>query len=146
MLGILPFLEEFGRPPDSAIPLPAPAASQEMTEQSSTAPQTPPAPPTSRKATDPPVATRTTQTSSSSPGPVLLGPSSNDGLDNLVQQYCDRHAGGVARPRDDGRWQCVRLLSASIADLDLACRDTYGSAAHAQTSKQDDPYAWRCYR
>jgi hypothetical protein len=64
----------------------------------------------------------------------------------MVQRYCDRHGGGSADPRHDGRWRCRRFLSASIADLDIACRDTYGSPAYAQTSDADDPYAWRCYR
>jgi hypothetical protein len=64
----------------------------------------------------------------------------------MVQQYCDRHAGGLADPRRDGRWQCLRLLSASIADLDIACRDRYGAAAYARASVVDDPYAWRCHR
>ncbi|MFE9201169.1 hypothetical protein [Micromonospora sp. NPDC007230] len=85
-----------------------------------------------------------TQTQSSSP--VLLGPSSSRGVTNMAQRYCDRYTGGSAEARNDGRWQCTRLLSASIVDMDVACRDTYDSGAYARTSNPGDPYAWRCYR
>ncbi len=149
MLGILPFLEQFRRPPDNALPLPATVTPQELTVQ----PSPPPEPsakatpsPTSGRAPAAPAAKPTTQTWSPSPGPVLLGPSSDNGFQTMVQRYCDRYAGGFADPREDGRWQCRLLLLASIADLDIACRDTYSSAAYAQTSYADDPYAWRCYR
>jgi len=155
VLGMLPFREHIGGPPGNAVPLPAPLTSQEKTAQPSTPPVSPeplepserpsPSPPSPRPPAGP-AATPTAQTSSPNPGPVLLGPSSNDGLETMVQRYCDRHSGGVADPRNDGRWQCRRLLTSSIADLDIACRDTHGSAAYARTSNADDPYAWRCYR
>lgn len=69
------------------------------------------------------------------------------GIENMVQGYCDRRvAGSSAKPRNDGGWQCARLLVASAVDTDVACRDTYGSDAYARTSDSGDPYAWRCYR
>lgn len=152
ILGILPFLQELTRPPDNAIPLPAPATPQEMSKPPSTALEPPPPSatptpsPTSRRPSAAPQVTQITPTSSPAPGPILLGPTGDNGLETMVQRYCDRHGGGLADPRHDGRWQCSRLLSASIADLDIACRDTYDSAAYAQTLNADDPYAWRCYR
>jgi hypothetical protein len=97
-------------------------------------------------ATPTPTPTGATPTPTRSPGPALLGPSSSRGVANMAQRYCDRYTGGSADPRNDGRWQCTRLLSASIVDMDVACRDTYDSGAYARTSNPDDPYAWRCYR
>jgi hypothetical protein len=76
---------------------------------------------------------------------LLLGPSSGRGVATMVQGYCDRYSGGSADPRNDGRWQCTRLLSASIVDMDVACRDTYDPGADARTSNPGDPYACRCY-
>jgi hypothetical protein len=149
VLGILPFLEDFGRAPDNAIPLPAPATTQEAPAQPSTSPEssTSPTPsPTSRRAPTAPTAKQTTQASSPDPDPVPLGPSSGNELQSMVQRYCDRHGGGFADARADGRWQCLRLLSSSIADLDIACRDTYGAVAYARSLNMGDPYAWQCYR
>ncbi|MEH0935358.1 hypothetical protein [Micromonospora psammae] len=93
-----------------------------------------------------PTPTGATPTKTRSPGPVLLGPSSSRGVARMAQRYCDRYTGGSADPRNDGRWQCTRLLSTSIVDMDVACRDTFESGAYAQTSDSGDPYAWRCYR
>ncbi|MFG3687040.1 hypothetical protein [Micromonospora sp. NPDC047740] len=99
------------------------------------------APPSRRAVTTP------TPTPTQSSGPLLLGPSSNDGVATMAQQYCDQHAAGSsAQPRNDGRWQCTKLLFASVVEMDVACRDTYGAGAYAQTSNPGDPYAWRCYR
>ncbi|MEU9739728.1 hypothetical protein AB0E12_11115 [Micromonospora chersina] len=98
-------------------------------------------------ATASPTRPATTPTQTRSAGPILLGPSSGDGVANMVQGYCDRRvAGSSATPRNDGGWQCARLLVASAVDMDVACRDTYGSDAYARTSDSGDPYAWRCYR
>lgn len=82
------------------------------------------------------------------PGPVLLGPSDKSGVQDLAQEYCDRHqSGAMAGPRADGRWQCVRLLLfVNVVDLDVACADTYGKDAYAKTDDPDDAYAWRCYQ
>ncbi|OKI84581.1 hypothetical protein [Micromonospora sp. CB01531] len=118
-----------------------PKATPKVTRSPSTAPSVtrPAAPPSTRAVATP------TQTRSASP--LLLGPSSNGGVANMAQGYCDRHAaGGSAEPRNDGSWQCTRLLSASTVDMNVACRDTYGSDAYARTSDSGDPYAWRCYR
>jgi hypothetical protein len=120
-------------PPSSATPRNSSAT------PSATPSVTPSATPTPTPAVPTPAQTQ-------SSGPVLLGPSSNRGAANMVQQYCDRHSGGSADPRNDGRWQCTRLLSASVVDMDAACRDRYGLGAYAQTSNPGDPYAWRCYR
>ncbi|GAB4051329.1 hypothetical protein [Catellatospora paridis] len=81
-------------------------------------------------------------------GPVLLGPSGKAGVQDLAEEYCDRHeSGAMAGPRADGRWHCVRLLLfVSIVDLNVACADTYGKDAYAQTADPDDAYAWRCYQ
>ncbi|MBV1856416.1 hypothetical protein [Catellatospora tritici] len=81
-------------------------------------------------------------------GPVLLGPADGAGVKDLASQYCERHvSGGAARPRADGRWRCDRLLLlAVVVDMDVACRDAYGSGAYAQTSDAKNPNAWRCYR
>lgn len=83
-----------------------------------------------------------------SPKPLMLGPSDDRGVTKMVDEYCDRHvSGGSAESRDDGRWQCDRFLAfAKIVDMDVACGDSYGAGAYAQTSDADDPYAWRCYR
>lgn len=78
---------------------------------------------------------------------MLLGPSDDKGLTKMVDQYCDRHVGGSAESRDDGRWQCDRFLAVDkIVDMEVACTDTYGAGAYAQSSDAADPYAWRCYR
>ncbi|MEV4755683.1 hypothetical protein AB0J86_11310 [Micromonospora sp. NPDC049559] len=95
---------------------------------------TPTAPPASPAAPPPPAQ------------PVLLGPGGNGQLESMVGQYCDRHYGGSWVDTDGGRWRCERLLSSKTVDMNVACRDRYGSDAFAQTSNSRDPYAWRCYR
>ncbi|MFU8854334.1 hypothetical protein ACNAW0_25615 [Micromonospora sp. SL1-18] len=132
--------------PSSATP--GSSSATPRTRRSVTHSATPGARPSvTRSATPPPTPTVTTPTQTRSPSPVLLGPSSNDGVATMAQQYCDRHtAGSSAEARNDGRWQCTRLLLASAVDMDVACHDTYGSGAYAQTSNPGDPYAWRCYR
>jgi hypothetical protein len=174
LLVALPFMRGSGRPPDggpsvwatttppamseepailAARPSP-PLPSATLRNPSATAgnpsatPRAAPPAPSSAAPTPTPAVARPAQTRSS--GPVQLGPSSNDGVASMVQQYCDRHAGGSAEPRDDGGWQCTRRLllfsSSSVVDMDVACSDTYGSGAYARTSNSGDPYAWRCYR
>ncbi|RKE12192.1 hypothetical protein [Catellatospora citrea] len=122
------------QPTAGPIPTSAPAATTAAPEPTSAAPPRP----------APTGSARPSQT----PGPVLLGPSGKAGVQDLAQEYCDRHGGGAsAGPRLDGRWQCVRLLLfVSIVDMDVACADTYDKAAYAQTSDPDDAYAWRCYQ
>jgi hypothetical protein len=151
-----------GRPPAGGLPISAdttpPDAFQQpitLSETPSTAPSsatprrssaTPSATPSvTPSATPIPTSTAATPTPTRSAGPVLLGPSSGRGVATMVQGYCDRYSGGSADPRNDGRWQCTRLLSASIVDMDVACRDTYDPGAYARTSNPGDPYAWRCY-
>ncbi|MFU8873194.1 hypothetical protein [Micromonospora sp. SL4-19] len=129
-------------PPSSATP-PSSSATPKTTPKVTRSPSV--APSVTRPAAPPPTRAAPAQTRSASP--LLVGPSSNGGVANMAQEYCDRHAGGSsAEPRNDGRWQCTRLLSVSAVDMDVACRDTYGSDAYARTSNPGDPYAWRCYR
>ncbi|MFE9204857.1 hypothetical protein [Micromonospora sp. NPDC007230] len=156
-----------GQPPEGERPLVVATIPPEGSEMPIALPEIPSATPTSatpRSSPATPRATRSVTRSATpsaapsvtrsatpaqtrSPSPPLLGPSSNDGVANMVQKYCDRHtAGSSAEPGNDGRWQCTRLLSASTVDMDVACRDTYGSGAYARTSTPGDPYAWRCYR
>ncbi|WP_328421581.1 hypothetical protein OG470_06020 [Micromonospora sp. NBC_00389] len=137
-----PLLEIPSTPPDSAAP--RNASTTPSATPSETRSATPSATPSVTPSTPKP--TVATPTPTQNAGPVLLGPSSSRGVANMVQRYCDRHTGGSADSRNDGRWQCTRLLSASIVDMDVACRDTYESGAYARTSNPDDPYAWRCYR
>ncbi|MFF4894307.1 RodZ family helix-turn-helix domain-containing protein [Micromonospora chersina] len=127
-------------PPDSS---PAPGRTRSGAP-SATPSITPAATPS---ATASPIRPAPTPTQTRSAGPILLGPSSGDGVANMVQRYCDRRvAGSSAKPRNDGGWQCARLLVASAVDMDVACRDTYEADAYARTSDSRDPYAWRCYR
>ncbi|MEU2615643.1 hypothetical protein ABZ570_29335 [Micromonospora sp. NPDC007271] len=156
-----------GQPPEGERPLVIATIPPEVSEEPIALPEMPSATPTSATPRSSPATPRTTRsvtrsampstarsvtrsatpTQTRSPSPLLLGPSSSDGVANMVQGYCDRHAAGSsAEARNDGRWQCTRLLSASVVDMDLACRDTYGSGAYAGTSNPGDPYAWRCYR
>ncbi|WP_346536721.1 hypothetical protein [Micromonospora sp. DPT] len=139
-LGEIPSMSPSSAAPggSSAPPSATPSARPSVTP-SATPSVTPSATPTPT----PPAAT---PTQTRSPNPVLLGPSSSRGVANMAQRYCDRYTGGSADPRNDGRWQCTRLLSASIVDMDVACRNTYETGAYAQTSNSGDPYAWRCYR
>ncbi|WP_144122569.1 hypothetical protein [Catellatospora sichuanensis] len=113
----------------------------------------PSAPPTTAPEPEPTLAApRPTPTrpasASRTPGPVLLGPSGKAGVADLAEEYCVDHGNGaLAGPRADGRWQCVKLLLfVRIVDMDVACADTYGKGAYAQTADPDDAYAWRCYR
>ncbi|MFU8876418.1 hypothetical protein [Micromonospora sp. SL4-19] len=156
-----------GQPPEGAPPLVTATIPPEASEEPIALPEIPSATPTSATPRSSPATPRTTPqvtrsatpsaapsvtrsatpAQTRSPSPLLLGPSSNDGVANMAQHYCDRHAAGSsAEPRNDGRWQCTRLLSASAVDMDAACRDTYGSDAYARTSSPGDPNAWRCYR
>lgn len=174
LLCVLAFTWEPGQPPEVGLPVSVatppdlseePIAFPEMpsTPPSSAAPQsssatpsatpsvtpsaTPSAtPPVTPSATPAPTPTAATPTQTQSSSPVLLGPSSRRGVADMAQRYCDRYTGGSAESRSDGRWQCRRLLSASIVDMNVACRDTYESGAYAQTSNPGDAYAWRCYR
>ncbi|MCW3820476.1 hypothetical protein ONA91_39200 [Micromonospora sp. DR5-3] len=130
--------------PSSATPR-SPSATPRTTPKATRSPSA--APSVTRPAAPPPTRAAATPTQTRSPTPLLLGPSSNDGVANMAQGYCDRHAAGSsAQPRNDGSWQCTRLLSASTIDMNVACRNTYGSDAYARTSNSGDPYAWRCYR
>ncbi|WP_157744523.1 hypothetical protein [Micromonospora viridifaciens] len=167
LLCALAFTWGSGQPPEGEQPLVIATIPPEASEEPVALPEMPSATPTSatprsspatphttrsvtRSATPsaaPSVTRSATPAQTRSPSSLLLGPSSNDGVANLAQGYCDRHAAGSsAEARNDGRWQCTRLLSASAVDMDVACRDTYGSGAYAQTSTPGDPYAWRCYR
>jgi hypothetical protein len=175
LLCALAFLWGPGRPPEGELPVSAATTPPHPSEEPITVPEIPSTPPSSATSTSfsatpsatpsvtpsvtpsatpsvtpsvtpTPTPTVATPTQTQSSGPVLLGPSSNRGVANMVQRYCDRYTGGSADPRSDGRWQCTRLLSASIVDIDVACRDTYDSGAYARTSNPGDPYAWRCYR
>ncbi|MEH0826067.1 MULTISPECIES: hypothetical protein [unclassified Micromonospora] len=121
----------------------APSSATPSAKPSATPSATPSGTPSAKPTPTPTVAT---PTKTRSPNPVLLGPSSSRGVASMAQRYCDRYTGGSADPRNDGRWQCTRLLSASTVDMDVACRDTYDFGAYAQTSDPADPYAWRCYR
>lgn len=142
--------------PTSLAEKPATSPSSATPRNSSAAPSpTPSRRPSARASAPPPAGPSTAKPPTQavapamqpeSAGPVLLGPSSGTGVTNMVQQYCDRHSRGSADPRSDGRWQCTWLLTASIVDMDVACRDTYGSGAYARTANSQDPYAWRCYR
>jgi hypothetical protein len=170
LLCALAFMWGSDQPPEAGLPVPAAASPTDAYEQTSTHPEpsAPPSSPTLPNSSATPSATPSVTPSASpsatpsvtpsatpsatpsvtpattqSPGPVLLGPSS---VENMIQRYCDRHTGGSADPRSDGRWQCKRLFSASIVDMDVACRDTYDSGAYARTSTPGDAYAWRCYR
>ncbi|OKI77057.1 hypothetical protein [Micromonospora sp. CB01531] len=155
------------QPPEGALPLVTATIPPDASEEPVALPEMPSATATSATPRSSPATPRTTRSVTRSatpsaapsvtrsatpaqtrrPTPLLLGPSSNDGVANMVQQYCGRHIpGSSAEPRNDGRWQCTRLLSASAVDMDVACRDTYGSGAYARTSTPGDPYAWRCYR
>ncbi|WP_121397612.1 hypothetical protein [Micromonospora sp. M71_S20] len=130
--------------PSSVIPRTSSAAPR--TTPSAMRPAAPSAAPSvTHSATSPPTPTPATPTQTQSSSPLLLGPS-NDGVKSMVQQYCDQHGGGSAEPRNDSGWQCRQLLFASVVDMDVACRDTYGSGAYARTLNSEDPYAWRCYR
>ncbi|MFG2053139.1 hypothetical protein ACGFI9_03825 [Micromonospora sp. NPDC048930] len=131
-------------PPASAAPSTTPSATPSVTP--SATPSASPSVTPSATPTPTPTTKKATPTPTPSPSPALLGPSTSRGVTNMVQRYCDRHTGGSADPRNDGRWQCTSLLSASIVDMTVACRDTYGSGAYARTATPDDPYAWRCYR
>ncbi|MCW3844742.1 hypothetical protein ONA70_32155, partial [Micromonospora yasonensis] len=171
LLCALALLWGAGRPPENELPLSTATIPPEASEQpialpempstvpSSATPRTSPSTPRTTQSvtrsatpsatpsvTPPPTRTLTTPTQTRSSGPLLLGPSGNDGVATMAQQYCDQHARGSAEPRNDGRWQCTALLFASVVDMDVACRDTYGSGAYARTSNSGDPYAWRCYR
>ncbi|MGN9777711.1 hypothetical protein ACTMS0_18395 [Micromonospora sp. H33] len=131
--------------PSSAIPRSSSAAPRPTRSVThSTTPST--APSVTQSATPPPTRTRATPTQTQSSSPLLLGPSSDDGVTTMAQRYCDQHGGGSAEPRNDGGWECRGLLFASVVDMDVACRDTYGAGAYARTSNSGDPYAWRCYR
>ncbi|MFU8854349.1 hypothetical protein ACNAW0_25690 [Micromonospora sp. SL1-18] len=130
--------------PSSATPRSS-SATPRTTPKVTRSPSPPPS--VTHPAAPPPTRAVATPTQTRSASPLLLGPSSNDGVANMVQGYCDRHAAGSsAAPRNDGSWQCTRLLSASTVDMNVACRDTYGSDAYARPSNTGDPYAWRCYR
>ncbi|SCF02009.1 hypothetical protein GA0074695_2906 [Micromonospora viridifaciens] len=170
----LAFMWESGQPPEGGLPVSAattpPGPSEEpiafpevpATASSSAAPPsssampsatpspthsvTPSATPRVTSSATPSATPSVTPTQTQSSSPVLLGPSSSRGVTNMVQQYCDRYTGGSADPRNDGRWQCTKLFSASIVDIDVACRDRYDSGAYARTSNPGDPYAWRCYQ
>ncbi|MGN9774691.1 hypothetical protein ACTMS0_02740 [Micromonospora sp. H33] len=173
LLSALAFMWGSDQPPEAGLPLPAAASPTDAYEQPSTHPEpsAPPSSPTLPDSSATPSATSSVTPSSSpsatpsvtpsatpsatpsvtpaptqSPGPVLLGPQSGGGVENLVQRYCDRHTGGSADPRRDGRWQCETLFSASIVNMDIACQDTYDSGAYARTTNPGDAYAWRCYR
>ncbi|MGN9807463.1 SPOR domain-containing protein [Micromonospora sp. L32] len=173
LLAALALTWESGRTPESGLPVSAATTAPDPFEEpvtpgeipsmspSSAAPGGSSAPPSATPSARPsvtpsatpsvtpsatPTPTAATPTQTRSPNPVLLGPSSSRGVANMAQRYCDRYTGGSADPRNDGRWQCTRLLSASIVDMDVACRDTFESGAYAQTSNSGDPYAWRCYR
>lgn len=175
LLCALAFTWGSGRPPEDGLPVSAPSTPPDPSEEPITLPEIPSTPPNSAtpsnssatpsarpsvtpsatpsappsatpSATSTPTPTMATPTQTRSSSPVLLGPSSRTGVANMAQRYCDRYTGGSADPRNDGRWQCTKLLSAPIVDMDVACRDTYDSGAYAQTSGPDDPYAWRCYR
>ncbi|SCL27279.1 hypothetical protein GA0070624_3469 [Micromonospora rhizosphaerae] len=156
-----------GQPPEGERPLVIATIPPEVSEEPMALPEMPSAMPSTatprsssatpgtaptvtRSATPsaaPSVTRSATPAQTRSASPVLLGPSGNDGVANMAQGYCDRHAAGSsAEPRNDGSWQCTRLLMASVVDMDVACRDTYGSGAYARTSDPGDPYAWRCYR
>ncbi|MGC5021388.1 hypothetical protein [Micromonospora sp. DT47] len=160
-----------GRPPAGGLPISAATTPPDAFQQPTTLSQTPSTAPSSAtprrssatpsatpsvtpsatpsvtpSATPTPTSTAATPTPTRNSGPILLGPSSSRGVATMVQGYCDRHTGGSADPRNDGRWQCTRLLSASLVDMDVACRDTYDSGAYARTSNPGDAYAWRCYR
>ncbi|MGW3809963.1 hypothetical protein [Micromonospora sp. NPDC005113] len=173
LLCVLAFTWGPGRPPAGTLPISAATTPSDAFEQPitlseipSTAPTsaaprgssatpsatpsvTPSATPSATPSVTPsatPTSTAATPTPTRSSGPILLGPSSSRGVANMAQRYCDRYTGGSADPRNDGRWQCVGLLSASLVDMDVACRDAYDSGAYARTSNPGDPYAWRCYR
>ncbi|SCE94734.1 hypothetical protein GA0074695_2366 [Micromonospora viridifaciens] len=167
LLCVMAFTWGSGQPPEGERPLVIATIPPEASEEPIALPEIPSATPISATPRSSPATPRTTRSvthsatpsaapsvtrsatpaQTRSPSPVLLGPSSNDGVANMVQGYCDRHAvGSSAEPRNDGRWQCTRLLSASAVDMNVACRDTYGSGASARTSTPGDPYAWRCYR
>ncbi|MFI7284133.1 hypothetical protein ACIBOV_28125 [Micromonospora chersina] len=172
LLCALAFKWVTGQPPENEVPLSIATNPSDASEQPLTLPEVPSAAPSSaapRNSSAAPSVTRSvapsgtssgtpsatasptrpaaTPTQTRSAGPLLLGPSSGDGVANMVQGYCDRRvAGSSAKPRNDGGWQCTRLLVASAVDMDVACRDTYGSDAYARTSDSGDPYAWRCYR
>ncbi|WBB70061.1 hypothetical protein [Micromonospora sp. WMMD812] len=139
------FPELSSTPPDSATP-PSPSATPSATPSvtpSATPSATPSVTPSARPTPTPGGAT---PTPTASAGPVLLGPSGRRGVENMAQRYCDQHVGGSADARSDGRWQCTRLLSSSIVDMDVACRDSYDPAAFARNSDPGDAYAWRCFR
>ncbi|MEQ4300446.1 hypothetical protein ABNF97_03460 [Plantactinospora sp. B6F1] len=88
-------------------------------------------------------------TSPPPPQPVLLGPNGRDELARMMDRYCDAHVGGLswADTRDDGGWECGRLLlPARTVDIDRACRDSYGDAAFAENRAGRDPFGWRCFR
>ncbi|MFE9658206.1 hypothetical protein [Micromonospora sp. NPDC006431] len=174
LLCALAFMWGSGQPPEGGLPVSAattpPDPSEEpiafpevpSTSPSSAAPRsssgtpsatpslipslTPSATPRVTSSATPGATPSVTPTQTPSSGPVLLGPSSSRGVANMAQRYCDRYTGGSAEARNDGRWQCTKLLSASIVDMGIACRDTYDSGAYARTSNPGDPYAWRCYR
>ncbi|MEO3926317.1 hypothetical protein ABGB07_20970 [Micromonosporaceae bacterium B7E4] len=118
---------------------PAPSVSSRPPLQDAAAP-TPPAttgPPPPPAAPPPP------------PQPVLLGPDGRDELARMMDRYCDEHVGGAswADTRDDGGWECERLLlSSRTIDIDRACRDTYGDGAFAENPQGRDPFGWRCFR
>ncbi|WP_117208402.1 hypothetical protein [Allorhizocola rhizosphaerae] len=154
LLCVMPFMWGSDPAPQGALPAPLPAMSPEISEEPLILPDLPlpsvtSASPTPRSPSAAPSTTASvspTPTPTRSPDPVLLGPSSGGGVENMVQRYCDRHSGGSADALSDGRWRCVRLLSSSAVDLNVACRDSYGTGAYARSTRAGDPYAWRCYR
>lgn len=148
LLGILPFAWGPGGPSHSDVPAPAPLPEtpRAIPEQSSTPEQTPSTAATTSARPRSSRAAPTEAGTQSTPAPVLLGPGGRSELEDMVQQYCERHARGLADPGGDGGWQCRRLLSASEVDMDVACRESYGPDAFARLADADDAYSWRCYR
>ncbi len=144
--------DAFQQPIALSEPPSTPPSSTTPRRSSATPSATPSVTPSAEPSVTPSAAPSATPTTTSiapaptrSSDPVLLGPSNRRGVVTMAQGYCDRYTGGSADPRNDGRWQCSRLLSSSIVDMDVACRDTYDSDAYAQTSRSGDSYAWRCY-
>lgn len=85
-------------------------------------------------------------------GPVLLGPADNAGLVRMLRDYCTAHYGiADAQLRQgtgqaENNWECRVRGKNPLIDMNVACRDKYGSTAFASYTNRNDALSWRCYQ